>query len=1081
MTLHWTEKAHAIASIGAELKQRGWTIFGYDPGESKPEVDYFRAPHWDGVAIHPQHPGIVVGVHVASGTVQYNSGQKDWPTFHTTPNRRAWHVEYHGQVVATGVGLEACASSSTEGHRAVTRLVNEIEAAVTNCRSNGSTTSAPAISDANGIRVQNERDWTWIFFPDTPSEAIREALRSNFGATFSKRRIGWYITRHVEPDEVMSVIKNADKTAPTVEPIPATSQPEEDEAGPYGFVAGKGSAYDYIPAWMKVPKLYASENAKEVPLATIKLFNPDGAWTYYILEWDGQDVIFGLVAGIGYETEFGYQSLAEVKDVRSAQLHLQMERDLWFKPTPVTEVGEYKEAWGEGGPYNRLPLPADYVKKADPAPAPASVAEPILDVLANGDDNGDEWHQRAQHFAALRRRNLSLEQYIIPMGQVEGLPFTTNDDSRIQVYCMGRDVLLQNGEVVTIAGFHTISAWPLIEALQPGGNLLPSDFSYQFDDGAARQIWSGYVQGVLFDEQQLKDLAQNIPQLSGMAQPWPLFPLDIGKDRWVKEDIEFLAELIEGDEDGVILVDRMTLGVWSIQDFAGMGEVVDGQQIVKTDHYTIRFDVGDYMSSTPSGEHRWTRVDLLDGRFPYDGAATAARLRALLAHPTQPTTPPQPDAQNTATSLPDGWTVDDIRCLLDALEKGPIVISCSKLGIPTIHDHEQFGAKVEHLGFGFFQGKGDGFTISFDGGGEMHRTPSGQGWSPLRIDGADKCPYKYDLDGVRQKLQSYLPATPAPQPAAIAKPAPEPAKPAEPWEISRTSYMMSKASFAGGMPIMNAADGEEHKRLVQEALSAGKPVPAYVMEDYPDLAPVILTFGDNGTQVYFENDQYRVMNPYRDQDGQRFGNGWVFFYRLQQEGGWTIYTYGPEDNQIIGGYSLKDVLQRAGDMLRCCFVPSGAPDSFPDEFPRIQKKADEQPPAPTFKKQLTGDAAQDLLKMAASIVPEMSGVGDDPVMPSPAKQISSLDQRLAKDAPLGQRKVETSAPAAQANPGPENEAELKEYELEIMTGRVDKRPSAFYNTIARVQPGTLLLALQRIPTGDTRRRQEIERRLGAGA
>jgi len=1000
MALHWTEKAHAIASIGAELKKRGWTIFGYDPGESDGMTDYYRAPHWDGVAIHSNHPGIVVGVHISSGTVQYNSGQKDWPTFHATPNRRAWHVEYHGQVVATGVGLEACASSSTEGHRAVTRLVNEIEAAVTNCRANGSTTNALAIHDAGGIRVQNERDWTWIFFPSTPSEAIREALRSNFGASFSKRRIGWYITRHVEPDEVMSVIEGADKAAtvigadkaaPAVEPIPATSQPKEETDGPYGFVAGKGSAYDYIPAWMKVPKLYASEKVKEVPLAVIKLFNPDGAWTYYILEWDGQDTIFGLVAGMGYETELGYQSLAEVKDVRSSQFHIQMERDLWFKPTPVTELEEYKEAWGEGGPYNCLPLPAGYVKKAEPVPASVSVAEPIPDIPANCDDNGDEWHQRAQHFAAQRRRNLGVAQYIIPMGQVEGLPFTTNDDSRIQVYCMGRDVLLQNGEVVTIAGFHTISAWPLIEALQPGGNLLPSDFSFKFDDGAARQIWSGYVQGVLLDEQQLKDLAQNIPQLSGMAQTWPLFPLDIGKDRWVKEDIEFLAELIEGDKDGVILVDRMTLGVWSIQDFAGMEKVADGQQVVKTDHYTIRFDVGDYMSPTPSGEHRWTRVDLLDGRFPYDGAATAGRLRALLAHPSpaqpaQAATPPEPDAQNAAMPLPDGWTVEDIQCLLVALEKGPIVVSCSKLGIPTIHDHEQFGAKVEHLGYGFFQGEGDGFTISFDGGGEMHRTPSGQGWSPLRIDGADKCPYKYDLNGVRQKLQSYIPATPAPQPAALAKPAPAPTKPAEPWEISRTGYMMGKATFAGGMPIMNAADGEEHKRLVIEALRAGKDVPANVLEDYPDL----------------------------------------------------------------------------------------------------EQELAEPPVPPVFTKQLTGEAALNLLQEAASIVPEMSGVGDEPAASQPVQPPTPAEPVVQAAPPVLLQETTpiqptAAQPAPIVQPGPDNEAELKEYELEIMTGRVDKRPSAFYNTIARVQPGTLRLALQRIPAGDTRRRQEIERRLSVGA
>ena len=815
MTLHWTEKAHAIASIGAELKKRGWTIFGYDPGESDGMTDYYRPAHWDGVAIHPQHPGVVVGVHVSTGTVQYNSGKKDWPTFHATPNRRAWHIEQHGKVIATGVGLEACARSSTEGYRAVTQLVDEIEAAAASCRNNGHTPALPTASNAIGIRIQHERDWTWVFFPGTPAEAIREALRSHFGAAFSKKRIGWYITRPVETEAVLQVIQSA-SGAPAEEPAQAAypgSPAGEDKTGPCGFVPGQGSAYDYTPAWMSIPKLYASENAKETPLAVIKLFNPDGAWTYYILEWDGQDTIFGLATGMGYETELGYASLGEIRETRSAQLHLQMERDLWFKPTPVTELNEYQEKWGNHGPYHLLQPAA---QKAAP------------------DANSD------------------------------GPDFEAGD--------------------------------------------------------------------------------------------------------WERQDIEFLLELLADGQP--ILVDRPGLGVWPVQHFAGVGQVVDGQQIVEADGYTIRFDVGEAMAYTPSGRGRWTAVETLQGKFPCDTASARAHLQALLEQPTLPAVPALPVAPEPAPvegGLPPGWLVEDIEHLLKKLEEGPIVVSDSKLGIPTIH--EDFGAPVEHAGFGLMVCKGPGFEVSFDAGGAMQRTPSNHGWSRLNIKGS--CPYQYDVETVRRKLQSYLPAQAAqPQPAAAR---PQAVKPSEPWELSQVGYMMSKASFAGGVPIMNGADGDEHKRLVLEALRAGKPVPAYVLEDYPNL-------------------------------GQE------------------------------------------------------------------QAEAAQPPEPPAFQKQLTGEAALALLQEAAAVVPEMSGVGDAP----------AFDQRLANDAPCEQKQAEGKLAAAvePAPLGPQAEAELKAYELEILTGRVDKRSSAFYNTIARVQPGTLRLALQRIPTGDTRRRQEIERRLG---
>jgi hypothetical protein len=61
----------------------------------------------------------------------------------------------------------------------------------------------------------------------------------------------------------------------------------------------------------------------------------------------------------------------------------------------------------------------------------------------------------------------------------------------------------------------------------------------------------------------------------------------------------------------------------------------------------------------------------------------------------------------------------------------------------------------------------------------------------------------------------------------------------QPWRMTRLAYQTMKAKIrvAGGVPILDAADGREHKRLVQEALERGEDVPERVREEYPDLAP----------------------------------------------------------------------------------------------------------------------------------------------------------------------------------------------------------------------------------------------------
>ena len=84
----------------------------------------------------------------------------------------------------------------------------------------------------------------------------------------------------------------------------------------------------------KLPPLYTNEEVED-PTAIVKFFTPDSNWTWYATEFDGEDTFFGLVDG--FERELGYFSLSELESVRGA-LGLPVERDAWWKPTPLSQI-----------------------------------------------------------------------------------------------------------------------------------------------------------------------------------------------------------------------------------------------------------------------------------------------------------------------------------------------------------------------------------------------------------------------------------------------------------------------------------------------------------------------------------------------------------------------------------------------------------------------------------------------------------------------------------------------------------------------------------------------------------------------
>ena len=84
-----------------------------------------------------------------------------------------------------------------------------------------------------------------------------------------------------------------------------------------------------------LPALYAQDGKGDNAIAYVKFFTPWTGWTWYAMEFDGQDTFFGLVHGV--EEELGYFSLRELETLQGPA-GLKIERDLHFKPTALKEL-----------------------------------------------------------------------------------------------------------------------------------------------------------------------------------------------------------------------------------------------------------------------------------------------------------------------------------------------------------------------------------------------------------------------------------------------------------------------------------------------------------------------------------------------------------------------------------------------------------------------------------------------------------------------------------------------------------------------------------------------------------------------
>ena len=90
----------------------------------------------------------------------------------------------------------------------------------------------------------------------------------------------------------------------------------------------------------KLPPLGSTDRLPhDQVIVQAKFFTPDSSWTWFATEFDGEDTLFGLVSG--FEVEMGHFSLTELEATRGPW-GLPIERDLWFKPTPLSQLAEYR-------------------------------------------------------------------------------------------------------------------------------------------------------------------------------------------------------------------------------------------------------------------------------------------------------------------------------------------------------------------------------------------------------------------------------------------------------------------------------------------------------------------------------------------------------------------------------------------------------------------------------------------------------------------------------------------------------------------------------------------------------------------
>ena len=93
----------------------------------------------------------------------------------------------------------------------------------------------------------------------------------------------------------------------------------------------------------KLPALYSNEEVKD-PMVIAKFFALGSGWTWFAMEFDGEDQFFGMVHG--FEKELGYFSLKELQSLKLSMGGIEIpavERDINWTPRRLSELKEYAQ------------------------------------------------------------------------------------------------------------------------------------------------------------------------------------------------------------------------------------------------------------------------------------------------------------------------------------------------------------------------------------------------------------------------------------------------------------------------------------------------------------------------------------------------------------------------------------------------------------------------------------------------------------------------------------------------------------------------------------------------------------------
>jgi hypothetical protein len=123
------------------------------------------------------------------------------------------------------------------------------------------------------------------------------------------------------------------------------SEPLSDYLSQNGVAPGRRKLGQFRLALRlrQTPALYAQDGKGDAAVVHVKLFDPCGGATWYLLEWDGQDEAFGYVTGLGgcgaAEGEYGYVPLPELAHV-PGRSGIGIEIDTGFRPAPLRTCRE---------------------------------------------------------------------------------------------------------------------------------------------------------------------------------------------------------------------------------------------------------------------------------------------------------------------------------------------------------------------------------------------------------------------------------------------------------------------------------------------------------------------------------------------------------------------------------------------------------------------------------------------------------------------------------------------------------------------------------------------------------------------